>query len=171
MVTGRPSDYRQEYCEALIKHMAEGNSFWSFASVVSVCFKTLGNWCNEHDEFLQAKNIGLAKLLAFDEKVARAGSTGQLKRHAKTIKTTKHNEETGESVTTEEQIFDAANFSQTYQIFLMKNRYPKLYRDKITLETETSDPRKVQDTFNEVMSDPTLAEAAMKIAEKFSSGE
>ena len=51
---------------------------------------------------------------------------------------------------------------------MMKNRYPKLYRDKITLETETSDPKKVQTTFEEVMNDPALADAALKIAEKFS---
>ena len=166
----RPTDYKPEYCELLIKHMANGNSFWSFAASVDVCFKTLGNWCQEYPEFLQAKNIGLSKLLAFDEQIAKAGTTGQLKRHAKTIKTTKK-DPNGEEVISEEKIYDAANFSQTYHIFMMKNRYPKLYRDKITLETETSDPRKVQSTFDEVMKDPTLAEAAMKIAEKFSSGE
>lgn len=167
-MAGQPTKYRPEYCEAVIKHMAEGNSFWSFAANVDVCFDTLSEWTKVHPEFSEAKRRGVAKLLAFDEKVARAGSTGQLKRHAKTIKTTKHNHETGESVTTEEQIYDAANFSQSYQIFLMKNRYPKLYRDKITLETETSDPKKVQNTFEEVMNDPALADAALKIAEKFS---
>ena len=170
-MAGQPTKYRPEYCEKVIKHMEEGNSFWSFAGIISVSFDTLSEWTKVHPEFSESKRIGQAKLLVFDEKVARAGSTGQLKRQSKTIKTTKYNDETGESVTTEEQIFDAANFSQSYQIFLMKNRYPRLYRDKITLETETSDPKKVQKTFNEVMNDPTLTEAAMKIAEKFSSGE
>lgn len=163
---GRPSSYKPEYCQMLIKHMEEGSSFWSFAGVVSVCFDTLSEWTKVHPEFSEAKRHGLAKLLLFDEKVARAGSTGQLKRHSKTITTTKHDEETGVSTTTKEDIYDAATFGQSYQIFLMKNRYPKLYRDKITLEHESNNPSAVKNTFDEIMKDPKLAEAAAIIAEK-----
>lgn len=170
MAVGRPTKYDPKYCEEVIKHMEEGNSFWSFAGIISVSFDTLSEWTKVHPEFSESKRIGQAKLLVFDEKIAKAGATGQLKRHAKTIKTTKK-DQNGNEVVNEEKIYDAANFSQSYYIFLMKNRYPKLYRDKITLETETSDPKKVQNTFDEVMKDPALAEAAMKIAEKFSSGE
>lgn len=169
-MAGQPTKYRPEYCEAVIKHMAEGNSFWSFAANVDVCFDTLSEWTKVHPEFSEAKRRGMAKLLAFDEKLARAGSSGQLKRHAKTI-TTKRKDKDGNEIVDEEKIYEAAQFSQSYYIFMMKNRYPKLYRDKITLETETSDPKKVQDAFEEVMKDPTLADAALKIAEKFSSGE
>lgn len=167
---GRPSLYKPEYCDLVVKHMADGNSFWSFAAVVDVCFDTLSEWTKVHPEFSEAKRRGVAKLLAFDEKIARAGSSGQLKRHAKTI-TTKRKDKDGNEIVDEEKIYEAAQFSQSYYIFMMKNRYPKLYRDKITLETETSDPKKVQDAFEEVMKDPTLADAALKIAEKFSSGE
>lgn len=169
-MAGQPTKYKPEYCEAVIKHMAEGNSFWSFAANVDVCFDTLSEWTKVHPEFSEAKRRGMAKLLAFDEKLARAGSSGQLKRHSKTV-TTKTKDKNGEEVVNEEKYYEAANFSQSYYIFMMKNRYPKLYRDKITLETETSDPKKVQDAFEEVMKDPTLADAALKIAEKFSSGE
>lgn len=169
MPAGRPSKYKPEYCEELIKHMAGGNSFWSFASNADVHFDTLSEWCSAHPEFSEAKKIGMAKLMAFDEKIAMAGSTGQLKRHSRTITTTDTLPD-GTITTHKEDIFDAATFSQTYQIFLMKNRYPRFYRDKIQVETSTaeSDAQKTSKVLQEIMKEPELAEAARIIAEKLS---
>ena len=164
MAGGRPSKYKPEYCEALIQHMENGNSFWSFAANVNTCFDTLSEWCRAHPEFSEAKSIGMSKLLAFDEKIARAGSTGQLKRHSRTVKTTDEN-----GVTKEEIFYDAANFAQTYHIFMVKNRYPRFYRDKIQIETSTADDaKKTSKVLQDVMSDPVLSEAARVIAEKLS---
>lgn len=164
MAGGRPTDYRAEYCERLITHMAAGNSFWSFAAEVDVSFETLSNWCAAHPEFLESKNIGLAKLLKFDEQLALMGSSGQLKRVSRTERLTDE-----EGNTKEITYHDAAQFAQTYHIFKMKNRYPKFYRDKIEIESSSSDQIKKQSkVIEDVMKDPQLAEAARIIAEKMS---
>jgi hypothetical protein len=93
---GRPTKYKPEYCELLIKHMAQGNSFESFAADCDCSFESLYEWARVHPDFSEAKKIGMTKLLKFDEQVARAGTTGQLTRLSKTIKIT--DPETGETI-------------------------------------------------------------------------
>lgn len=167
MPAGRPSEYKPEYCEQIIEHMAKGNSFWSFAAEVDVSFETLSNWCAAHPEFLEAKKVGLGKLLKFDEQLALAGSSGQLKRLSRTEKIT---EEDGR--VREVTYHEPAQFAQTYHIFKMKNRYPKFYRDKIEIESSSGDQsKKSRKVIEEVMKDPKLAEAAKAIAEKMSDEE
>jgi hypothetical protein len=165
MVTGRPSKYKPEFCEALIKHMAGGSSFWSFAASVDVCMDTLSEWTKVHEEFSEAKKIGMAKLLKFDEDLAKAGTAGQLKRVARVEKI--HNEDG----TVKETVFhEAATFAQTFHIFTMKNRYPRLYRDKIEIDSgqAVDKANRTSEVLKEIMKDPALAEAAMIIAEKLS---
>lgn len=167
MPGGRPSKYDPEYCEKLVKHMEEGNSFWSFAGVVGVSFDTLSEWTKVHAEFSEAKKIGLGKLLLFDERLAKAGVSGQLKRHSRTIKNTETLPD-GTVHTKEEQVYDSATFAQTYHIFMMKNRYPKMYRDKIVFEDGTDSTRNVGKTLMELMKDPAAKEAARVLALKMS---
>ncbi len=62
---GRPSKYKEEYCDMLIEHMARGNPLESFAAKIHVEIKTLNNWMNEHDEFLLAKRLGEPKWFAW----------------------------------------------------------------------------------------------------------
>ena len=132
--TGRPSSYREEYCTKVVEHMKAGNSFWSFAAVVSVSMETLSNWTEAHPEFLEAKKVGLAHLLAHDEANAKAGTLGRLKRLDRVTEYEKTNGDIKR-----EKFYSYANFAQTYQIFLMKNRYPDLYRDKREIETRDGD--------------------------------
>lgn len=164
MPAGRPSKYQPEYCEMLIKHMSQGKSFWSFAAEVDVCFDTLSEWTKTHQEFSEAKKIGMSKLLKFDEELNLMGSSGQLRRVARVEKVT------GEDGSTRETTFhEQANFAQTFRIFVMKNRYPRLYRDKIEIESSSgNDAAKTSKVIKEVMADPQLAEAARIIAEKLS---
>lgn len=56
---GRPSKYREEFCDLLIEHMAKGLSFESFAGTQRVSRAVLYNWEEMHPEFLDAKKIGL----------------------------------------------------------------------------------------------------------------
>lgn len=162
---GRPSEYKPEYCEAVIKHMSEGNSFWSFAADCDVSMETLSNWTQQYPEFLEAKKIGYAKLLKFDENMAKAGSNGQLKRVARIEKITDKNGETREVTH-----YDAAQFAQTYHIFKMKNRYPKLYRDKITIE-DGAKTSKTDQRLKKLMTDPEAAKAAYQLAKKMVVGD
>lgn len=62
---GRPSKYKEEYCDMLIEHMARGNPIETFAARVHVEIKTLDNWANEHPEFLLAKRMGEPKRFAW----------------------------------------------------------------------------------------------------------
>ena len=147
----------------LIEHMAKGNSFWSFAADVDASFEALSNWTQQHPEFREAKETGVAKLLKFDEQLNLAGSSGQLKRISK-VETITDEEGNKRTITHQE----AATFAQTYRIFLMKNRYPRLYRDKIQIEDTTDHSKRTRKTLVDIMKDPALKEAALLLADKMS---
>jgi len=70
---GRPTSYKQEYCEMLISHMEEGLSFEAFAGVLSVSKQTLYTWTEAHSEFMDAKRVATQKSRVFWE---RAGLQG-----------------------------------------------------------------------------------------------
>lgn len=76
---GRPTEYSPEYDQMLVQHMKDGNSFWSFAAKVNVCFETLQNWTKLHPTFMEARRIGEAYLLLFDELSGKAGMLGKLR--------------------------------------------------------------------------------------------
>lgn len=78
MPAGRPTNYKPEYCEALIKHCSEGLSFESFAAQVSTTSDVLYDWVEKHEEFASAKKEGLALALEFYEKIGRNGMLGKL---------------------------------------------------------------------------------------------
>lgn len=78
MAKGMPSKYKPEFCDLLIKHMADGLSFESFAAVVKVNRTTLWDWVKAHEDFREAKAEGLDENLLFYEKIGRAGMMGKL---------------------------------------------------------------------------------------------
>lgn len=73
------SKYKEEYCDMLIKHMAEGFSFESFASNIGVHRDTLYEWTNVHECFSDAKKIGTAKNLFYWEKMGIGMASGKQK--------------------------------------------------------------------------------------------
>ena len=75
---GRPTKYKEEYCQKLIEHMAEGYSFDSFAGIVEVNIDTLYEWAKVHKDFSDAKNIGTAKSMAWWEKIGRMGMINEI---------------------------------------------------------------------------------------------
>lgn len=165
MPGGRPTKYKPEYCQQLIDWMSKGNSFWSFAADVDVCFDTLSEWVRQYPEFSEAKRTGYSKLLKFDEQLALTGSSGQLTRISKVERIT--DPKTGE--TREIKHYDPATFGQSYMIFKMKNRYPKLYRDKIIIDEAAANPERLGKKLKQLMADPEMAEAAKKLARMLSS--
>jgi transposase-like protein len=50
-VTGRPSEYRLEYCEAVQEYMAKGYSLTAFAGHIRVAPKTVYEWIKRHSDF------------------------------------------------------------------------------------------------------------------------
>lgn len=59
----RPTKYKPEYCELLIKHMAEGHSFETFAATIGAGKSTLYDWAKQFPEFSEAKQKGQSKSL------------------------------------------------------------------------------------------------------------
>jgi hypothetical protein len=51
---GRPSEYRPEYCDLVIEHMAQGYSLTAFAGLVRVAVDTVYRWIALHSEFSEA---------------------------------------------------------------------------------------------------------------------
>ena len=75
MAGGRPTDYKPEYCDELIDHMAQGFSFESFAGRISVAEDTLYEWQNVHKEFSEAHRTGKSKMRMFWEELGIVGTT------------------------------------------------------------------------------------------------
>lgn len=71
--TGRPTKYRPEYCEALIKHMASGLSFECFGATINVARDRVYAWAKEHPEFAEAKQAALQQGLLWWEKQGNMG--------------------------------------------------------------------------------------------------
>lgn len=82
---GRPTAYKEEYNQQLIDHMAQGYSFESFAANVRVAVRTLYYWANEHDGFLQAKELGYALCRKKWETWGIAGMMGQVQGFNNTV--------------------------------------------------------------------------------------
>jgi hypothetical protein len=78
-VFGRPTKYKEEYCELLVNHMAEGFTFDSFAGLISVNIDTLYEWCKQHVNFSEAKKQGRARQLLSDEKMLKDITSGKLR--------------------------------------------------------------------------------------------
>ena len=73
---GRPTKYKEEYCEMLTAHMAEGFSYSSFAAVINVNDDSLREWEKRHPRFSVAKKEGRKKQEFFYEKLFKKGALG-----------------------------------------------------------------------------------------------
>lgn len=79
MAAGRPTKYKPEFCEMLIKHMTRGLSFESFAGQCDTHFDSLYEWCKKYPEFSEAKKIGTAKSREVWEMIGINGAVGKIK--------------------------------------------------------------------------------------------
>ena len=68
---GQPTKYQDDYCMELIKHMKDGYSFLTFATVIEVAPISLYRWLKIHEEFADARAIGDAYRLKWLETVGR----------------------------------------------------------------------------------------------------
>ena len=65
---GRPTLYKPEYCERLIKCMSEGYSYTAFAAEIGVHRSILYDWEKLYPEWKEAKLMAEDKSLLFWEK-------------------------------------------------------------------------------------------------------
>jgi hypothetical protein len=120
---GRPSKYKPEYCEALVRHMKGGLSFESFAGAIGVHYDTLYAWEKRHAAFSEAKKKGAAASLLWWEQVGKAAMLGQ------------------DMVTRDEKgnvigKVASKSFNATIWIFAMKNRHG--WRDRHDVNQTTA---------------------------------
>jgi hypothetical protein len=113
-IFGRPTDYEPRFCEMLIKHMAEGYSFESFAAEVMSTKKTLYSWAERHPDFLNSKEIGTDLSRKYWEKLG--------KNHILNV-----------TMGGDEKV-KSKSLNSSVWIFNMKNRFPQEWRDKKELE-------------------------------------
>jgi len=115
---GRPptslTSYKPEYCELLMKHMAEGYGFQCFGITLDplVHHGITEQWLKIYPEFAEAKKNGDNLCLRWWETLGRAGAAGKLK-----------------------------NFNAATWIFNMKNRF--LWRDRQDITSGDSPIRQV----------------------------
>lgn len=76
-ITGRPTDYRDEYCDTVIALGREGKSKVQIAVALGVVRQTLDNWTEQHPEFLDAMTRAREESQAWWEDKGQTGLEGQ----------------------------------------------------------------------------------------------
>lgn len=105
MSVGRPSKYKAEFCERVIKCGAEGMTLAEMADDLDIDRSTLSDWVDKHPDFSRAVKRGLEKAQAWWEKQGRIATFG-----------------------------GCDGFNATGYIFQMKNRFKEDWRDKVEQE-------------------------------------
>lgn len=127
---GRPSKYKPEYCEMLISHFKNGDSYTTFAATVDVDRDTLYEWETKYPEFSDAKKRGWAHYQKFWEDHGKSGLYNE---------TFKDND--GMTV--------SRSINSAVYIYNMKCRFPKDWRDiqevKAEVKNENAESEKVQE--------------------------
>jgi hypothetical protein len=125
---GRPTLYRPEYCEQLIKHMESGLTYDTFGGTIpdnGVCVDTTNEWVKHHPEFAAAKKRGKILANLYWDKIALLVARGK--------KVT--DKKTGEI------IVDPKNIIPSIFIFTLKNRVG--WRDIPITVSEDTDKNKL----------------------------
>jgi DNA-binding XRE family transcriptional regulator len=115
MAGGRPTLYKEEFCDLLISHMEKGYSYESFAGLLGVSKQTIYDWEKANQEFLDSKKIGTEKSRLFWEKVGIENIVNI---------DTMEKDESG-SFTAVKKSLNSAVY-----IFNMKNRFKDEWKDK-----------------------------------------
>ena len=75
---GRPTEYKPEYCNLVVTHMGDGNTFRSFGPVVGVSHQCLYEWIDKHPEFGDAKKVAEDHCEWYWLKLGKAAASGQI---------------------------------------------------------------------------------------------
>ena len=107
-VFGRPTLYKQEYCEMLKEHMGKGFSFESFAGLIGTDRSTIYEWLTSQKDFSDAKKQAFELSRLFWEQQGLIGL---------------YDENFGNGA-------GSRKLNATVYIFNMKNRFPDEWREK-----------------------------------------
>lgn len=77
MPAGRPTLYREEYCQQVIDVCSEGYSLTGFAGLIGVSRDTIDEWQRVHAEFSAAVDRAKAiRLAAWEKRAMKVGEEG-----------------------------------------------------------------------------------------------
>ena len=110
MPAGRPTKYKPEFCDVVVKVGEEGETLVGMAEACDVDRATINNWMEENPEFFSAVKRGLQKSQAWWELQGRLATFGA-----------------------------TPGFNPTSYIFNMKNRFKEDWRDKVESDHTSSD--------------------------------
>lgn len=60
MPAGRPTKYKSEYCDEVVKFCSTGLSLTAFAGSILVARSTINEWMEQHPEFSEAVKVAKA---------------------------------------------------------------------------------------------------------------
>lgn len=130
-VIGRPTKYQSAYAEQAKKLAILGMTDKRIADFFQVSEKTLNNWKHAHPDFIQSLKDGRDNA---DTCVANSLYHSAL--GGGTVTETREEHDAEGNVITKKTVKELpANV--TAQIFWLKNRQPRQWRDKVVLEDET----------------------------------
>jgi transposase len=141
MAIGRPTKYRPEFCEALIKHMSSGYSFESFAAKINTDRSQLYRWTERYPAFRDAHKKAKEQCQFWWETLGMGGTTGKVE-----------------------------GFNVAAWIFNMKNRFSwgdRIGIDHSGSMTNTT----LLTSAEKILSEPKTLEAARLLAEACSADE
>lgn len=110
MPGGRPTDYKEEFCEKIIEFGKQGMSKHEMCLELDICHQTMTNWSEKHPEFLAAIKTAVSFSQGWWEREGRKAT------------------------------FNSEGFNPTSFIFNMKNRFREDYTDTIRQEISNPAP-------------------------------
>jgi len=131
----RPTKYRKEFPQMLVKHMMDGNSYEAFGAIVNVTEETLNAWTKKYPEFDHAKKLGKEYERLFWENVLKRGATGNLAPVMKQIAIYDKNNK----LKYKRVMSEPGKFNATAAIFALKNKFPKQWRDSQHIDLTLKD--------------------------------
>ncbi|MDR1348903.1 MAG: helix-turn-helix domain-containing protein [Prevotellaceae bacterium] len=138
---GRPTDYKPEYAEQVFKLCLLGATDKAIADFFSISEKTLNTWKKKNLDFLQSIKRGKNEADANISAALYSRAKGFVKKDCEKVFQFK-----GNIVRAKVAEYFAPDTSAI--IFWLKNRQPKLWRDKQTQVVENPDGTPVFSGFN-----------------------
>jgi len=72
MVAGRPTKYREEYCEGIVEYMTTGQSLIQYAASIGVSKHSIYEWAKDHPKFSDALTKAQGACEAYWERVCQS---------------------------------------------------------------------------------------------------
>lgn len=79
IVLGRPTKFKEEYCEQLVQYRREGGSYQGFAGLIGVSIPTLYEWEENYPQFSYAKKEAKTANRLYMDGIAKGMMEGTIK--------------------------------------------------------------------------------------------